>query len=145
MKIYILSKSNSSFKNELLYHLKNNSYDYHEYVNHDSIPFYRSVYNFSKLINNEKGCLGIIIDDYPCTSYNIANKVENMICAPVSDEHSSHMTREHNGTKVIILSEKIIGIDLAKSIAIKFLNEDYVGGRHQIRLDMMSQIDCGGK
>lgn len=144
MKILITGKNNTEYKNEILQHLIDNGIDASLHLVDDNLSASQIAYEFSKVITNDDNLLGIIVDNLGIGSYNGANKYPNSVCAPVSDEHSSHMTREHNGTKIIIISSYISGLELAKSIALKFAKEDYAGGRHQIRLDMMKQIDNGG-
>lgn len=143
MKIYINNYKNNLYGNEIFTCLKNNDIDVEFFENDENLTLSEQAFNFSDFITNSDN-LGIIVDEYTIGSYNGANKVPNSICAPVSDEHSAHMTREHNGTKIICIGSALVGLELAKSIALKFVNEDYAGGRHQVRLDMMKQIDNGG-
>ncbi|MBA8778410.1 RpiB/LacA/LacB family sugar-phosphate isomerase [Staphylococcus schleiferi subsp. coagulans] len=82
----------------------------------------------------------IIIDDYGIAPFIIANKYKHIICASVSDEQSSKMTRRHNNTNIIVLGSEIIGATLAQNCADAFFKADYDAGRHQIRIDMLNHM-----
>ena len=50
------------------------------------------------------------------------------------------MTRNHNNTSVITLGSKILGQTLAENIVDSYLESEYAGGRHQIRVDMLNKM-----
>lgn len=86
------------------------------------------------------GSLGIAIDGYGVGSFMAAVKVKEMIVAEISDERSAYMTREHNNSRMITLGAKIVGDELALNIVREFLQANYDGGRHQIRVDMLNKM-----
>lgn len=94
----------------------------------------------SEGILNKEGDRGILIDEFGAASFMIANKHKGIICAQVSDEHSAHMTIGHNNTSVIALGSGIIGERLAERIVDSYLEAEYDGGRHQIRVDMLNKM-----
>lgn len=94
----------------------------------------------SEEVLKEEDNFGIIIDEYGAGSFMVANKVKGVVCAEVSDEHSARMTKEHNNANVISLGSGIVGKTLAKNIVMSFLNNNYSGGRHQIRVDMLNRL-----
>lgn len=110
----------------------------------------RTLINDSDIINatervcndvlNGIGEKGIIIDEYGALPFIVASKHKGIICAQLADEHSAKMTRDHNNTSIITIGSKVTGIDIAKSIVTKFINSDYSGGRHQIRVDMLNKM-----
>ncbi|WP_165004490.1 MULTISPECIES: galactose-6-phosphate isomerase subunit LacA [unclassified Enterococcus] len=91
-------------------------------------------------LNENEGSLGIVVDGYGVGSFITATKVKGMIAAAVSEERSAYMTREHNDARMIILGSKIVGEELALNIVREFLQADYEGGRHQIRVDMLKKM-----
>lgn len=91
-------------------------------------------------IVNKEADIGILIDGYGAGSFMAASKVKEIIAAQVSDEHSGKMTRDHNNTSVICMGSKIVGEEVAKNIVKAFLESDYSGGRHQIRVDMLNKM-----
>jgi len=94
----------------------------------------------SKGILEGEGDRGILIDEYGAGSFMAANKHKGIICAEVSDEHSSYMTRSHNNTSIIALGAGIVGEKLAENIVDAYIGAQYAGGRHQVRVDMLNEM-----
>ena len=61
-------------------------------------------------------------------------------CARVDDPLSAALAREHNDANVIALGGRLIGPDMAKACVTAFLGTDFAGGRHQHRVDQLSQL-----
>jgi len=59
-------------------------------------------------------------------------------CALVSDGLSARLSREHNDANVIAMGARLIGIDTAKDCLSAFLTTPFGGGRHQRRVDKLS-------
>jgi ribose 5-phosphate isomerase B len=72
-----------------------------------------------------------------------ANKVKGIRCAVCSDCYSAVLSRQHNNTNMLALGARVVGVDLAKMIVKLWLEAAFEGGRHQIRLDHISQIEEG--
>ena len=106
----------------------------------DSVDFVDSADRVCKGILEDEGDRAILIDAYGVGSFIAANKHKGIICAQVSDEHSAFMTRNHNNTSVITLGSKILGQTLAENIVDSYLESEYAGGRHQIRVDMLNKM-----
>jgi ribose 5-phosphate isomerase B len=61
-------------------------------------------------------------------------------CARVDDPLSARLSREHNDANVLALGGRLIGSDMAKACVTEFLGTDFAGGRHQRRVDQLSQL-----
>src|SRR5881398_2050466 len=59
-------------------------------------------------------------------------------CALVSDGLSARLAREHNDANVLALGARLIGIDTAKDCLAQFLATPFAGGRHQRRVDKLT-------
>jgi len=59
-------------------------------------------------------------------------------CALVSDGLSARLAREHNDSNVLALGARLIGIEMAKDCVDQFLATPFAGGRHQRRVDKLS-------
>lgn len=70
-----------------------------------------------------------------------ANKVRGIRCALCSDPLSAELTRKHNDTNVLAIGAGIVGVDLALRITEIWLETEFVGGRHQRRIDGISDIE----
>ena len=61
-------------------------------------------------------------------------------CARVDDPLSARLAREHNDSNVLALGGRLIGADMAKACVLAFLGTEFAGGRHQRRIDQLSQL-----
>lgn len=94
----------------------------------------------AKEVNQSDKNLGIMIDAYGAGSFMVATKIKGMVAAMVSDERSAYMTRGHNNSRMLILGSEIVGEGIAKNIVKGFIEGEYDGGRHQIRVDMLNKM-----
>lgn len=74
-----------------------------------------------------------------------ANKVKGIRCATLSDTFSARMTKMHNNANMISMGERVIGKGLALDIVDAYLNAEYEGGRHQNRVDLITEIEAKNK
>jgi ribose 5-phosphate isomerase B len=70
-----------------------------------------------------------------------ANKVPGVRAAPVVDEQSAILSREHNNANVLALGARVTGTELAVRLLDLFLDTPFAGGRHQRRIDKLSALD----
>jgi len=70
-----------------------------------------------------------------------ANKVEGIRAALAHDSLTARRAREHNDANVIALGGKVVGDDEAIAIVQEFLSAEFAGGRHQRRIDKISEMD----
>ena len=70
-----------------------------------------------------------------------ANKVRGIRAAAVSDCFSAEYSRRHNDANVLCLGERTVGAGLAIMLADAFVNTVFEGGRHQTRVDMISDLE----
>ena len=68
------------------------------------------------------------------------NRNPHCRCARVDDPLSARLSREHNDANVIAFGGRLIGSDMAKACVMEFLGTDFAGGRHQRRVDQLSQL-----
>jgi len=68
------------------------------------------------------------------------NREPKCRCARVSDPLSAELAREHNDANVLALGARLIGSDMAKACVLAFLDTVFAGGRHQRRVDQLSQL-----
>lgn len=73
-----------------------------------------------------------------------ANKVKGVRCAVCSEPYSAQLSRRHNDTNMLALGSRVVGAELAKMIIKIWLEEEYEGGRHDIRLNQIRQIEENG-
>ena len=87
--------------------------------------------------------LGIVICGTGIGMSMVANKVKGIRCALCSDTYSAKMTRIHNNSNMLALGARVIGVELAKEIVNAWLDAEFEGGRHQVRIDMITALENG--
>jgi ribose 5-phosphate isomerase B len=70
-----------------------------------------------------------------------ANKVPGIRAALAHDVMTARLAREHNDANVLALGGRIVTGTAAIEMVQTFLTTAYLGGRHQRRLDKISQIE----
>ncbi len=85
----------------------------------------------------DRNTLGILVCGSGVGMSMSANKVPGIRAALCTNEYLACMTRRHNNANVLCLGGRVTGIDLAKAIVDAFLNNEFEGGRHQRRVDLM--------
>jgi len=68
------------------------------------------------------------------------NREPKCRCARVDDPLSAELAREHNDANVLAFGARLIGSDMAKACVVAFLDTAFAGGRHQRRVDQLSQL-----
>lgn len=69
-----------------------------------------------------------------------ANRNPACRCALVSEPLSASLARLHNDANAIALGARLIGEEMAKACIDAFLTTEFLGGRHQRRVDMLREF-----
>ncbi len=106
------------------------------------LEYVQKIVEISKEISkaNRKDIALISLDETGGLGFIAASKVKGMIASQISDEHSSHMTREHNGSVGLNLGADISATPLLKSIIKLYVEERFAAGRHMVRVDMLDDM-----
>lgn len=70
-----------------------------------------------------------------------ANKVAGVRAALCNDLYTARMSREHNDANVLAIGGRIVAAGLADEIVTLWLAAAFEGGRHQRRVDQISDIE----
>jgi len=70
-----------------------------------------------------------------------ANKVAGVRAALCNDLYTARLSREHNDANVLSMGGRIVAFGLADEILTLWLNTPFAGGRHQRRLDQISDAE----
>ena len=70
-----------------------------------------------------------------------ANKHRGIRAAACSDTFSARLTRVHNNANVLCFGERVVGMGLALDLVDAFVDAEFEGGKHQRRVDMITQIE----
>ncbi len=85
--------------------------------------------------------LGILVCGTGIGMSIAANKVEGVRAAHCASEFDARMARAHNDANVLCLGERTLGLGLGAAIVGAFLDQPFEGGRHQRRIDKISQME----
>ena len=67
-----------------------------------------------------------------------ANRNPACRCAQVSEPLSASLARKHNDCNAIAIGARLVGLEMAKACVTAFLTSDFLGGRHQRRVDQLA-------
>lgn len=70
-----------------------------------------------------------------------ANKVPGVRAAVCSEPYSARLTRQHNNANIIAFGARVVGSELAKMILDEFFEAEFEGGRHETRVNLISEIE----
>ena len=70
-----------------------------------------------------------------------ANKINGIRAALCADSFSTRFTRLHNNTNVMCMGARTLGQGLACELAEIFPTTGFEGGRHQRRIDLITEIE----
>lgn len=144
-KVYIGADSAGFLlKNEIKAHLENNGYECVD-LGCDSTESCHYPVFASKVCEAVQGDLlgsfGILVCGTGIGMSMCANKHRGIRAAVCSDTYSAKMTRCHNDANVLCIGARVIGSCLALDIVDAFLGAEYEGGRHAVRVDMITTIE----
>lgn len=130
-------------KNEIMDYLQSKG---HEVINvgTDSTERFNypiSGYKVAKMVANKEVDCGVLICGTGVGISLSANKVHGIRACVCSDPYTAKLSKQHNNTNIIAFGARVIGIETAKMIVDEWLSAEYEGGRHQIRIDMISEIE----
>lgn len=70
-----------------------------------------------------------------------ANKVKGIRCVVCSEPYTAKLSKQHNNSNILAFGARVIGIEMAKMIVTEWLNAEFLGGRHQERVDMIMALE----
>jgi len=115
-----------------------------EVINHgtdgpDSVDYPDFIHPTADDVESGKADLGIII----CGSGNgvamTANKHKGIRAALCWNTELAALSRQHNNANIIAIPARFISQRMANAMVRTFLDTDFEGGRHQRRVDKISQ------
>lgn len=98
-------------------------------------------YKAAKAVADTECEKGIVICGTGIGVSIVANKVNGIRCALIHDVFSAKATRLHNDTNMMAMGARVIGEGLALEIVNAWLETNYEGGRHDLRIQKMMDIE----
>ncbi|MDR0914254.1 MAG: ribose 5-phosphate isomerase B [Oscillospiraceae bacterium] len=132
-------------KNAIIDYLKNSKIEYKDFgcYSADSVDYPHYAFAVANAVAKQEAQFGILCCSTGLGMAIAANKVDGVRAVTLADEFSAQKTREHNNANVLCLGGKIVDDAKAVKLASIFLNTQFEGGRHERRVDMISQIEEG--
>lgn len=130
-------------KQEIISHLEKKGYEIKDYGTYstESCDYPDFALKTAEAVASKECDLGVIVCGTGIGISIAANKVPGIRAALCNDTFSAHATREHNNANILALGERVVGRGLALDIVDTFLNAEFEGGRHQKRVDKITDIE----
>jgi ribose 5-phosphate isomerase B len=97
----------------------------------------------ARLVSEGKAEKGILICGTGIGMSITANKVKGIRAALVFDLYTAIQSRKHLDANILVLGGRITGKGLAEEIVRAWLDTPFEGGRHQKRIDKISDWEKG--
>ncbi|MBA3972685.1 MAG: ribose-5-phosphate isomerase [Candidatus Solibacter sp.] len=95
----------------------------------------------ARLVAGGEAAAGVIVDGAGIGSSMAANKVPGVRAALCYDRASARNSREHNHANVLTLGGRLLTASQAEEVLRTWLGTPYGGGRHQKRIDKITEIE----
>lgn len=130
-------------KNEIMDHLKDKGIEVKDFgtYSEESCDYPEYAQKVAEAVAAKEYELGILVCGTGIGIGIAANKVPGVRAALCSDTFSAHATREHNDANILTLGARVVGAGLAIDIVDAFLNAEFMGGKHQKRIDLITNIE----
>lgn len=100
--------------------------------------------DYAKLVCKEvisESAIGILVCGSGIGMSMAANKIKGIRAALCTDSYMAKFARAHNNANVLCLGARVIGNGVAQEIVSVFLNTEFEGGRHKIRVDKINLLE----
>lgn len=72
-----------------------------------------------------------------------ANKIKGIRAAVCNEVYCAKMAKCHNNANIITMGGRVVGEDVALEIVSAWLDAEFMGGRHQERIDKITNLEKG--
>ncbi|RHP09908.1 ribose 5-phosphate isomerase B [Dorea sp. AF36-15AT] len=130
-------------KNEISEYLKEKGYEVVNYGTDSNESCDYPVYGekVGEAVAHGDVDLGILICGTGVGISLAANKVEGIRAVVCSEPYTAKLSRQHNNTNILAFGARVIGIETAKMIVDEWLNTEFMGGKHERRVNMLMDIE----
>lgn len=95
----------------------------------------------ARLVASGQADRGVVIGGSGQGEQMTANKVRGIRAALCNDLYTARLSRAHNDANVLAMGGRIIGFGLAEEILALWLTTAFEGGRHQRRVNQITEIE----
>lgn len=104
----------------------------------DSVDYPSFADSVSEKVSRGDVDVGILVCGTGIGMSIAANRNRKIRASLCHDEYSARMSREHNNANILCLGARVIGSGVAQDIVKVWLASEFVGGRHQQRINQFS-------
>ena len=112
-------------------------------VNDSPVDYPDTAYQAALEVAKKEADRGIFVCGTGIGMCITANKINGIRAALCSDELNARVSRHHNDANVLCLSGDLLGPIALRKIVEVWLSTDFVGGRHQRRINKIAAIEQG--
>lgn len=149
MKKIAIASDHGGFnlKESMIAHLLNTGWEVDDLGPHngDAVDYPDYGIKLAEAVAEKKVERGIVICGTGIGMSIVVNRYPGIRGTLCSDLFTAKLCREHNDSNILIMGGRVIGVGLAAEIVNTWLNTPFEGGRHQRRLDKITQIDASLK
>lgn len=130
-------------KNEIIKHLESNGFEIKDFgtYSEESCDYPDCAEIVAHEVANKNYEFGILVCGTGIGISIAANKVKGIRAALCSDTFSAHSSREHNDANILALGQRVVGVGLALDIVDIFMKSNFLGGRHQNRVNKLNNLE----
>ena len=130
-------------KEELKKYFDENKIEYKDFgaYSEDRVDYPIIAKDVSKSVQSNECEKGILICRSGYGMAMVANKFKGIRSAPCFQIEAAKYSRMHNNSNVLALGADYITEEEAKEIVKAWLSTEFEGGRHQDRLDLITEIE----
>ncbi len=107
----------------------------------ESVDYPQIAKEVAKEVSTKKADIGILICRSGIGMAMCANKFKGVRCAPCYKEQTAKFSRMHNNANVLALGADYVSVNEAICILRQFLATQFEGGRHEARVNLISEIE----
>ena len=107
----------------------------------DSVDYPDFAERVALLVSHDEADAGILVCGTGIGISIAANKVPGIRAALVTDAFMARMAKEHNNANILVLGGRVLDEQKACDLVGAWLDATFEGGRHQGRLDKITELE----
>ncbi len=130
-------------KTHLVEHLKENGYDVLDVGtdNEESVDYPDYAVKVAQAVAGGRAGRGLLVCGSGLGVAIAANKVAGVRAVTANTVELARLSKQHNDANVLAVGSRIVEPDVAEEILDSWLDMEYEGGRHQRRVDKITQLE----
>ena len=130
-------------KEEIKKYLDEKEIEYKDYgcMNEESVDYPNIAKEVAKAVQSKECETGILICRSGLGMSIVANKFKGIRCAPCHNEYTAKYAKLHNNSNILAIGADDVTVNEAICILRMWLATEFEGGRHQERLDLITEIE----